>query len=66
MASNEFKYAIYGTIDGGIAYKPTQLPLLFTAGYKFQIIRSITKGNAPVDHINDYTRGAILGLHVLF
>lgn len=66
MGSNEFSYAWYGTIDAGLAYKPTNLPLLFTGGYKFQIINSKTHSGASENHIIDYTRGAILGISYVF
>lgn len=66
MGSNEFASAWYGTLDAGLAYKPTSLPLLFTAGYKFQIINSKTKSNAFEDRVIDYTRGAIFGINFLF
>jgi|RhiMetdeSRZDD1v2_1073273.scaffolds.fasta_scaffold545461_2 hypothetical protein len=66
MGATGFKYALYGTVDVGATYKLTALPLIFSVGYKYQIIRSQTKGNASENHINDYTRGAILGINYVF
>jgi len=66
MGSNDFRVAFYGTIDAGLAYKPTQLPLLFTTGFKLQIINSLTHSDATQNHIIDYTRGMILGMHFVF
>jgi hypothetical protein len=66
MAVTGFQSALYGTMDAGIAYKPTSLPLLFTLGYKFQIIRTKANSQASEDHFTDYTRGGILGINFIF
>ena len=66
MGSSDFRIAFYGTVDAGLAYKTPSWPLLFTVGYKFQIINSLTKGDAPTNHIIDYTRGAIFGMNFVF
>ena len=66
MGSNDFPIAFYGTVDVGLAYKPTSLPLILTGGFKYQIINSKTPKGASENHIIDLTRGAIFGLHFVF
>jgi len=59
-------HAAYGVVEGGLAYKPDQLPLVFTVGYKYQLINtqlnSTFKQLFRTNSVNDITSGPLIGL----
>jgi len=56
-------HATYGTVEGGLAFKPGQLPLVFTAGYKWQILNTrIENSGVGGKNAPDITRGVMLGV----
>lgn len=65
-------HAFYGNLEGGIAYRPEQLPLVLTAGYRYQLLRTMFKSNVTdltvgrKDDALDTLRGVILGVNLVF
>lgn len=59
-------HAAYGVVEGGLAYKPDQIPLVFTVGYKYQLINtqlnSSFKSLFRTNSTNDVTSGPLIGL----
>ncbi len=60
--SSDTPTAIYGTIEGGVTYRPVPWPVSFLLGYKYQGISNKVSGKSGVDA----TRGAILGVNYTF
>ena len=59
-------HAAYFVVEGGLAYKPSQLPLAFTVGYKYQLLNtqlnSGFKSHFGTNSVNDVTSGPLIGL----
>ena len=59
-------HAAYGVGELGLAYKPGQLPLLFTVGYKYQLLNTQLNNNFKnafnQNSVDDVTRGPLIGL----
>ena len=59
-------HAAYFVVEGGLAYKPSQLPLAFTVGYKYQLLNTqLTSGFKRLfgtNSVNDVTSGPLIGL----
>lgn len=59
-------HAAYGVVEGGLAYKPDQIPLVFTVGYKYQLINTQLNSNLKqlfrTNSVNDITSGPLIGV----
>jgi hypothetical protein len=63
-------HAAYGVGELGLAYKPGELPLVFTVGYKYQLLNtqlnSTFKSFFNKNSVDDVTRGPLIGLILVF
>jgi hypothetical protein len=64
-------HGFYGVMEGGIAYKPGQWPVVFLAGYKYQLV--VNEFNTRVKNLlqkknnsRDITNGWVIGLSLTF